>query len=287
MVDSADGAERQRQLVREFYGAFLTFDPSRYEHLVVEDAYYKVGHNEYRGRESFATIAAISRFLYPNGLDMEFDDLIVEGNKAAARVTTRAVTNTGADYENFYAVHLTFTDDGRVAEVSRVHGHRLRPQQVLVRRRGGRLAGRRPAVEASGGEPVGLAGRWGWRGSGVERVASTSRHRPAGAAVGWRVAAPAVRDPVSGRSGLAPVTLGSGPSGEESRPRRGCGGRRVRARGTHAAASRRRGPPPRRRPAANRGDRAVRGGHSSAAWAPARHEVRIPSASLCSSAGPR
>ena len=117
MVDAPDAAERHRNFVREFYDAFLTFDPAQYEHLVEPDAYYEVGHNQFHGHEGVRTVAKMARFLYPNGLRMEIQDMIVEGNKVAMRITTRAVTNKGEDYENFYSVHLLISDSGRIAEV--------------------------------------------------------------------------------------------------------------------------------------------------------------------------
>ena len=117
MVDGPDTAERHRKLVREYYESFCTFDPAQYEHLVEADAYYEVGHNQYHGHEGFRTVAKMARFLYPNGLQMEIKDMIVEGNKVATRITTRAVTNKGEDYENYYAVHFLISDDGRIAEL--------------------------------------------------------------------------------------------------------------------------------------------------------------------------
>ena len=117
MVQSTDKASHYRKLVQDWYDIFCTFEPEKYEHLVEPDAYYKVGHDEHRGHEGFATIAKMSRFLYPNGMKFEITDSIVEGNKVAVQITTRAVTNKGEDYENYYSVHLHFSEEDRIAEL--------------------------------------------------------------------------------------------------------------------------------------------------------------------------
>lgn len=117
MVNGVDTTERNRSIATEWFDAFGTFDPAQYEHLVEPDAYYKVGHDEYFGREGFGTIAKIAKFLYPTGANIQVTDMIACGNKVATRVTTRAVTNMGVAYENYYAVHFVFSDDGRIAEL--------------------------------------------------------------------------------------------------------------------------------------------------------------------------
>lgn len=75
------------------------------------------GHSEYHGHEGFRTVSKIAKFLYPNGSNLEIRDTIVEGNKVAAKVTVRAITNKGEDYENYYAVHFLISDQDRVAEL--------------------------------------------------------------------------------------------------------------------------------------------------------------------------
>ncbi|RXZ68076.1 nuclear transport factor 2 family protein [Agromyces albus] len=118
MTETKGVDAKSRELALHFYDYFCTFDPAVYEHLVEPDAYYKVGHEEYFGHEGFATVAKVAKFLYPNGLEPEITDIIVEGYKVALKVTTRAVTNAGLDYENFYAVHFRFSEAGRVAELN-------------------------------------------------------------------------------------------------------------------------------------------------------------------------
>ena len=117
MDQRTEPAERNRKLVREWFDLFCTFDAARYEVMVEPDAYYKVAHSEFHGREGFGTVAKMARFLYPNGLKFEITDMVAEGNKVATRVTTRAVTNKGEDYENYYAVHFLISEDGRIAEL--------------------------------------------------------------------------------------------------------------------------------------------------------------------------
>lgn len=117
MTENRDLASRYRKLAQDWYDVFCTFDPSKYEHMVEPDAYYKVAHSEYHGREGFAIVAKTARFLYPNGMSFEITDMIVEDHKVALQITTRAVTNKGEEYENFYAVHLHFSDADRIAEL--------------------------------------------------------------------------------------------------------------------------------------------------------------------------
>ncbi|MCS5721832.1 hypothetical protein N1028_15795 [Herbiconiux sp. CPCC 203407] len=117
MTDTKDIDERSRELALHFYDHYLTLDPAVYEPIVEPDAYYKVGHTEYFGHEGFATVVKSIKFLYPNGLTPEITDIIVDGYKVALKVTTRAVTNAGLDYENFYAVHFRFSENGKVAEL--------------------------------------------------------------------------------------------------------------------------------------------------------------------------
>ena len=111
-----DRTERNRQLVRSWLDAYCTFDPAQYEHLLTEDPYYRVAHSEHHGREGFAEVARLAAQLYPNGMRPEIEQVIVEGNHVAARITVTAVTNKGEDYFNYYALHLEVTDDGRIAK---------------------------------------------------------------------------------------------------------------------------------------------------------------------------
>ncbi|MGI3224264.1 nuclear transport factor 2 family protein [Streptomyces sp. GTA36] len=131
MVERSNTETHYRKLAHDWYDLFCTFDPTAYEHMVKPDAYYKVGHDEYHGHEGFATVAKIAKFLYPNGMEFEITDTIVEANKVAVRITTRAVTNKGESYENFYAVHLLFCGRRSRRRTLRVHRHGLRLGKIL------------------------------------------------------------------------------------------------------------------------------------------------------------
>lgn len=116
MVQSATSNLATREFATDWLDRFSSGDPAKFEHLVEPDAYYKVGHNEYHGLEGFLEIAKYTRFLYPNGSDLQITDAIAEGNKIACQVTVKAITNAGLDYENFYAVIMILSENGLIAE---------------------------------------------------------------------------------------------------------------------------------------------------------------------------
>jgi ketosteroid isomerase-like protein len=102
------------ELVLQWLEAYCTFDPSKYEHLLADEPYYRPNRHEYRGKEGFAEIARIARHFYPNGLTREVEAAVVDGDTVAMRVITRAVTNKGVDYENNYALFFELTAAGKI-----------------------------------------------------------------------------------------------------------------------------------------------------------------------------
>ncbi len=103
----------------EWYEHFWKFDPTNPDYLALVDPniVYRVDHNVFNGPEGIATILKMAKFLYPTGQTREFTSVIAEGNEVSTEITVRAVTNKGTDYENFYAVHFKFNDDGTIAEI--------------------------------------------------------------------------------------------------------------------------------------------------------------------------
>ncbi len=108
-----------KKLAVEWYEHFWNFDPTKpeYVNLVDPNIVYRVDHNVYNGVEGIATILKMAKFLYPTGQHREFTSIIGEGNEVSTEITVTAVTNKGVDYENYYAVHFRFNDEGQITEI--------------------------------------------------------------------------------------------------------------------------------------------------------------------------
>ncbi len=102
-----------------WYEQFWKFDPTKQESLdwVDPNIVYRVNHDVFEGPNGVALILKMARFLYPTGQTREFTSVIAEGNEVSTEITVRAVTNSGADYENYYAVHFKFNDEGKIIEI--------------------------------------------------------------------------------------------------------------------------------------------------------------------------
>jgi ketosteroid isomerase-like protein len=123
---TGEGADSgNARLVLDFLDAFLTFDPARYEHLLVEEPTHQVGMSRRSGREGFRDIARHGRRLYPHGIaDRTIHALLAEGRDVAVLTSMRAVTNKGEDYENLYGMFFE-VDGGRIASMTELLDDRV------------------------------------------------------------------------------------------------------------------------------------------------------------------
>jgi len=108
-------AEQNKALVLEYLEAFRSFDPARYEPYLADEPVYRAGMNVRRGREAFRANTEAGKLLYPepDAAEVEVEALLTGGDWVAALITRRAVTNTGADYENVYGMFFEVVD-GRI-----------------------------------------------------------------------------------------------------------------------------------------------------------------------------
>lgn len=106
-----------KRTVLEFLDAFLSFEEGAFEHLLVDDPLHQVGMTRRTGIDAFRRIAGFGRVLYPHGIaDRTVHALVSDGTTVAALVSMRAVTNTGADYENLYGMFFD-VHDGRIVSM--------------------------------------------------------------------------------------------------------------------------------------------------------------------------
>lgn len=108
----SEQSERNKALVLEYMEKFRTFDPEEYFPYLVENPTYLAGANEYHGREAFQANTDAGKLLYPKPDEAENEYLAVlaDGDWVAVLLKRRAVTNTGADYENIYTMFYEVKD---------------------------------------------------------------------------------------------------------------------------------------------------------------------------------
>jgi ketosteroid isomerase-like protein len=106
-----------KRTVLEFLDAFLSFKEGTFEHLLADDPLHQVGMTRRTGVDAFRRIAGFGRVLYPHGIaGRTVHALVSDGRTVAALVSLRAVTNTGADYENLYGMFFD-VHDGRIVSM--------------------------------------------------------------------------------------------------------------------------------------------------------------------------
>ena len=123
--DDGSGLDANKRLVLEFLEVFLSFDPSKYEHLLTDAPTHQVGMSRRSGREGFRDIAEHGRRLYPHGIaSRTVHAMLGEGNDVAVLTSMRAVTNKGVDYENLYGMFFEI-DGGRIASMTELLDNRV------------------------------------------------------------------------------------------------------------------------------------------------------------------
>ena len=108
----SEQSERNKALVLEYMEKFRTFDPEEYFPYLVENPTYLAGANEYHGREAFQANTDAGKLLYPKPDEAvnEYLAVLADGDWVAVLLKRRAVTNTGADYENIYTMFYEVKD---------------------------------------------------------------------------------------------------------------------------------------------------------------------------------
>jgi ketosteroid isomerase-like protein len=123
-TDGSEAAEAKRTVVR-FLDAFLTFDPTACEALLIADPVHRVGLVRRQGRAGFAEIAAAGRAFYPHGIrERTFHVLVAHGGTVAALVSLQATSNRGLEYHNLYGMFFDL-HDGLVASMVEVLDNRV------------------------------------------------------------------------------------------------------------------------------------------------------------------
>jgi hypothetical protein len=131
LLDPADrsASADAKRTVLSFLDAFLSFDPEKFDAMLVDDPLHQVGMSRRTGRSAFHEIARIGKVLYPDGIrDRVHHVLVSNGRTVATLVSMRATTNKGVDYENLYGMFFDVFDgcivtmievlDNRVADAA-------------------------------------------------------------------------------------------------------------------------------------------------------------------------
>jgi ketosteroid isomerase-like protein len=99
------------ELVRTYREAFSSFEPARYEPMLVDDPVYHAGMAMRRGRGAFRQNTGAGRVLYPFGaLRSTERRAVAEGDWVAMLLEREAVTNKGAHYDNIYTFFFEVRD---------------------------------------------------------------------------------------------------------------------------------------------------------------------------------
>lgn len=97
--------EKNKQIVRDFIDAYISFDAETYGRYLAPDPTYQVGVNVHPGKDGFLEVAKYGRLLYPNGMEKRtIQHIIGEGDVVSVLMTVEATTNAGKAYKNDYAL---------------------------------------------------------------------------------------------------------------------------------------------------------------------------------------
>jgi ketosteroid isomerase-like protein len=127
LLDPADrsASADAKRTVLSFLDAFLSFDPEKFDAMLVDDPLHQVGMSRRTGRSAFHEIARIGKVLYPDGIrDRVHHVLVSNGRTVATLVSMRATTNKGVDYENLYGMFFDVFD-GCIVTMTEVLDNRV------------------------------------------------------------------------------------------------------------------------------------------------------------------
>jgi ketosteroid isomerase-like protein len=117
-------AESNKQVVVQFLDVIQTYEPATYEPYLTASPTHRVNTTAYDGLDGWATTARLARLLYPQGHRRRtIQKLISEGDSVLAVMTVEATTNSGAEYENTYALVFTLKD-GLIADLIEIFDSR-------------------------------------------------------------------------------------------------------------------------------------------------------------------
>jgi len=89
-----------------------------YLDFLTDDPTWRVFHSERRGRSEVEHLRDhIVTTLYPHGNTATVQAVIAEGDRVVVQQTIAAITNSGADYFNYYVIIYELTEDGRIHTV--------------------------------------------------------------------------------------------------------------------------------------------------------------------------
>lgn len=104
--------------VRDYREAFSSFDPERFEPMLVDEPTYHAGMAMRTGKAAFRQNTGSGRVLYPFGaLRSTERRAIAEGDWAAMLLEREAVTNKGAHYDNIYTFFFEVRGDKIATQV--------------------------------------------------------------------------------------------------------------------------------------------------------------------------
>ena len=102
-------------VVEMFRDAFASGEG--YLDFLDEDANWHVFHSVYEGAGGIMRLREIVATLYPHGYTTEVQAMVAEGNRVVVQQTISAVTNSGADYFNYYVIVYELDDKGLITAV--------------------------------------------------------------------------------------------------------------------------------------------------------------------------
>jgi ketosteroid isomerase-like protein len=112
----SDIEQRNVDVVERFRDAFSRGDG--YLDYLTDEPTWRVFHSERVGRAEVQHLREhIVTTLYPHGNTPEVQAIVAEGDRVVVQQTITAITNSGADYFNYYVIVYELTDDGRIHTV--------------------------------------------------------------------------------------------------------------------------------------------------------------------------
>jgi ketosteroid isomerase-like protein len=110
-------ADRNRRTALEVNGLTGAVDDDVYLSYFNDDPVWHVNRRSFTGREGLRQLAETVRRVFPNGLEREVRTTVAEGDRVVIQHVNRAITASGAQYENEYVKVFEFDPDGRIRAV--------------------------------------------------------------------------------------------------------------------------------------------------------------------------
>jgi len=117
MSDNKADIERNRAIALKVNESLGRVDDETYLAYYNEHPIWHVNRMAHGGRDALRRLNAVSRTVFPHGIDREIQSVVAEADRVVIQHINRAITAAGRDYENEYVKIFQFDRDGLICEV--------------------------------------------------------------------------------------------------------------------------------------------------------------------------